>query len=700
MFSFLIQSKSAVATLAVIVAAFTISANPASAVEIVWDDGDPNGANSGGGDANQLWSMPTNWRFNNGVNALNDTLPGVGDRANIAFDSGINLHSPGALPPAAGPGGAAVIQVGDNISVSSVRVGTNPGLGYGGHGRLDITGGILNILNGGTGDHFILGADGDRTGSVVQTGGTVDFGGAEGGRFLRIGQSNGEGFYSISAGMLKADMGGIVVAADSTASQGTFHISGTASVINTGGNFETAHAGTGRVIMSGGTLDVTSNNLIVNQGGASNGKFTLSGGTIDIENQIRFNGGTGVFEQSGGTVNVGTILDIGNSNGGDGTYRMTGGILNVGDRVNSDLKIGNFNNTSTTALMEIIDGTVNVSRSIRIADNGGNSSGTLIVGDGTTSPTINLNTGAGNNFEVGDNGSATFTFKSGTVNVNQSNFITGQQGSSDSTVTIGGFAAQAKLDIQNDWNTNTGDGDVDIKANGLVELGRHLMLGNNGAQGGLILNIDGGELQVGVNGAGDIIYRAGGPRDQINLKGGVLDLTGGNIRLDGAATSKFSMTGGTLRSVGTFDGTLHQEGGFLDPGASPGPNMVITGDYNLDTLGTYIVEVGPDHILDIDFLDIGGEANIGGTIKLVSFGGYEAELGHFFDVLNADGGVNFLAGYNVDTSDLDTAGGFTFKSFILDDGTLRIIATVPEPTTATLGLLGICGLAARRRRRA
>lgn len=34
-----------------------------------------------------------------------------------------------------------------------------------------------------------------------------------------------------------------------------------------------------------------------------------------------------------------------------------------------------------------------------------------------------------------------------------------------------------------------------------------------------------------------------------------------------------------------------------------------------------------------------------------------------------------------------------------EDGTVRIIQTIPEPTTATLSLLALAALAARRRRR-
>ena len=365
-------------------------------------------------------------------------------------------------------------------------------------GTLAITAGDLNVSNAGTGTYTQNG------GILTNTG-------------INIGNTAGSGktgTFNLIDGTATST-GGVFVG-NENGTTGVVQIGNTTGATPiltvTGGNFEASSGGTGQVTMDSGELNVNSNNLIVNQGG--DGTFTLNDGTVDLQNDLRFNGGTGLFTHAGGTVDVGRTLDIGNSAGGDGTYRMTGGILNVGDRDSSDppgnnanqqprgnIEIGAFNDASTSALMEIIDGTVNVSRSIRIADEGANSSGTLIIGDGTSNPTVNLNVavgtqpGRGGNFETADNGTGEFTLKSGTVTLNQSNFIVSQGATSKSTVTIeggvlnvGNFVGAANQDI----NFNSGDGQM-THTGGEVNVERNLNLGTqNLSTNTAIYTLDGG----------------------------------------------------------------------------------------------------------------------------------------------------------------------------------------------------------------
>ena len=536
---------------------------------IVWDDGDPDGAPDAGNDhdTDQQFVTGSNWRLNNAVPTTdppNDIAPGALDQANIAYNSG-------TATGAAGVGGAAEINAGDAITVSGLRVGVNPGLGYGGHGRLEMNGGTLDVLGGGTGNAIRVGNP-DRTGTFVINDGTVT---TTNGFLVAADNANANGFVTIGDGV-------------------------SSPVVNvSGGNFETAQSGTGEVTMNSGTLNVTTNNLIVGQGGNSNATFTMNGGLIDLHNQLRFNNGPGLFEQHGGTVNVGTILDIANgATNTDAIYRMHGGTLNVGDRVNSDLKIGNVNNVNASATMEVIDGIVNVSRSIRIADNGGNSSGMLIVGDGTTSPTINLNTGAGGNFETADNGTGTLMFKSGTINENNSNFITGQAGSSVANVTIGGFSSLAELKLMGtrDWNTNTGDGNVTVLANGVIDLGRNMNLGNDAAQGGLVLVIDGGTVNTGVDtGQGDVNFRNNGPRDEITFDGGTFSV-GRNFNMNQGA--------GILNLVGEADG-----------------NFTIANNYSQNSVSTLNFETGAT---DLNRLQVTNNVNLGNGVLNVDFTNFTA----------------------------------------------------------------------------
>jgi hypothetical protein len=134
---------------------------------------------------------------------------------------------------------------------------------------------------------------------------------------------NGTGTLDFDAGTLTVN-GGLNVA-ENAGSNGTFEI-GTVggalgdTIINvSGGNTETANAGTGRIEMFSGTYNQTANNIIVGQDPGSDATFIFHEGLVDANNQLRVgNGGTGQFTQNGGTVNVGTILDIANLAAGNG----------------------------------------------------------------------------------------------------------------------------------------------------------------------------------------------------------------------------------------------------------------------------------------------------------------------------------------------------------------------------------------------
>lgn len=509
--------------------------------EIVWDDGDPNGANSGGGNGNQNWATGSNWRLDNtGGVVPNDIAPGAIDRANIAFDSGTLGGGPGSATPAAGPGGAALIKAGDNITVSSMRIGVNPGLGYGGNGRLDMTGGTLIFNDIGQGRHMVLGNSGNRTGTFVMTDGQLDFAGV-GGQQILVGSSDGQGFFDLRGGVVNALRGGIRIADGSNSTNGTMRVSG-GTINNEGGNFETADNGTGHLIFTGGTINIISNNWITGQAGSSEAFVIIGGGAINANMNV---------------------------NGGNGAR---------------------------------------------------------------------------------------------------------------------------------DWNTNSGDGDVEVKAMGIVRVGRDLNLGSNNSQGGLKLLINGGTVEIGRN----INYRNGGPRDEITLQAGLLDLTGGNINFSNSNNgSDFVMTGGTLLDVNNFAATLNQNGGIVAPGAGIDiMNITNGGDYNQNG-GIYLVEYNntSNDLINV----VNGDAILDGIIKLASDPGSTGVnpilIGRFFDVLTAN--TIMFDSLTLDTSMAATTTEFEFLLVNLPNGqvALRINTVVPEPTTGLLALLSVSVLGVRRRRR-
>ena len=107
---------------------------------------------------------------------------------------------------------------------------------------------------------------------------------------------------------------------------------------------------------------------------------------------------------------------------------------------------------------------------------------------------------------------------------------------------------------------------------------------------------------------------------------------------------------------------------------------------------------------------MGGTATLGGLVDVDFYGAYGAsdvEIGDYFDILTADGGITNadLGGVAFDFSDATLATPATFwkaEIFALGGGVeaLRLSIGVPEPTSVLLLVLGgLCLAACRWRRR-
>ncbi len=612
-----------------------------------------------------------------------ETAPGV-DSAQLHLDGG-TLNVAGnitvqrfALAQASGTSASYTVAAGKILTTTGTLA-----VGSSGAGLLTVpAGGTLVIENS------VIGETGSGDGTLRIDGGTAGFN-----SYLRVGVS-GTGTLELIDGTLNAN-GGLNLATNNSGS-GSLIIGtsggSTSPVLNvSGGNFETAENGTGVVVMHSGTFNQTSNNLIVGQNSTCDASFTLHDGLVDIQGQLRVsNKGKGVFIQNGGTVNVGAQLDLANdaNNDADARYTMNGGVLNVGDETTSNLVIGNANRAGSKALMEILDGTVTVSNGIRIADTGANSSGTLIIGDGTTSPTVTI----GGQFEAADNRTGVFTFRSGTLTENGGNFITGQGAGTDATVTIGGYATPAVFNLtggdgQRDWNTNGGHGLVTVLAGGTVNVGRTLNMGNNSdANCGLELTINGGTVNIGAAVAGNLDYRNNGPKDQINLQAGTLNLNGGTIFLRDASAGQFSFTGGRLLNVGVFNGTLVQAGGTLAPGGSAG-TTTINGGYTQLAGGTLEMELT---LAGNDLLVVNGPVDLAGQLLLLA--DYDVPENTHILLIDSDEAISGQFENLPEGTWFGVPGvtaGFAITYAGGPDGFNVELTAVPEP--ATMGLLALAG---------
>lgn len=382
------------------------------------------------------------------------------------------------------------------------------------------------------------------------------------------------------------------------------------------------------------------------------GTYNLSGtGVLDTSWLYVGNSGTGILNQTGGTVVVPTYLALGESAGGNGSYNLQGGTLTVSG---SEL-IGSYGGTGS------------------FTQSGGTHTASYI--DMALS---NSNTG-------------TYNLRGGTLNANG---MSGGPGIS--TLRIDGgtlnIASGGGIDVDNLYVGTTGySGSYTLSASHHITATNEIIgqggIGSLTQTGGtqLVTNLS---LGTGVNGNG-----------AYNMQGG--SLSAATIDTMNAGTASFNFTGGTL-AVGTFIGNLTNNGGILAPGASPGTTMV-QGDYTQGATGALSIELGGTGAGLFDVLAVSGTVTLAGTLDAVFWNGFNATAGDSFNIVSA---TNLLGGF--DTLNLATLGaGLAWNVAYLYDqdvaGTdyLRLsVQAVPEAETYAMMLagLGLVGWAARCRK--
>jgi hypothetical protein len=185
---------------------------------------------------------------------------------------------------------------------------------------------------------------------------------------------------------------------------------------------------------------------------------------------------------------------------------------------------------------------------------------------------------------------------------------------------------------------------------------------------------------------------------------GTYDLQGGTLTADTIDTvnpgsAAFSFTGGTL-AVGTFIGDLANDGGILAPGASPG-TTVVQGDYTQGATGTLSIELGGTGAGSFDVLQVIGTATLAGDLDVAFWNGFSAAAGDSFDIVSA---TNLLGGF--DALNLATLGtgllwdvAYLYDQDLAGTDYVRLsVQAVPEPHMCAMTLVGLVGMAARRRK--
>jgi outer membrane autotransporter protein len=412
----------------------------------------------------------------------------------------------------------------------------------------------------------------------------------------------------------------------------------------------------------------------------SNVTVTGPGSTLTINGNAQVGAfGTGILTvQNGATVQIADYLQLGLFSDSDGTVAVNGtgsslisaGNIVVGGSGTGRLTIANGGAVTSTNNVEIgfeaggtgtvvVTGSGSILTSTQVLYVGYSGTGTLTsadraviqVGNGTGLLTLGSQSGSIGTLNIG-NGNAAGTLKAGevtggagiaTVNFNETdlNYIFPVLLTGSLTVAQNGPGKT----VLTGANTYTGGTLIN---GGTLQVNADSNLGS--ASGGLTFN--GGTLQFGTS--FDLAATRG---IKLGSAGGTVDTNGFSTTISQAITGSGGLTKtgpGTLTLAGTntYNGDTIINAGSLvvnnrqalglgnaivNAGvlrADPQP-INVAGNYT-QTGGTLQLQIAGASAGQYDFLSVGGHANLGGTLELVSLG-YQPKVGDRLTLINTQG---------------------------------------------------------------
>ena len=467
-------------------------------------------------------------------------------------------------------------------------------------------------------------------------------------------------------------------------------------------------SGSGIFNQTGGSMNLTSLNF--GGGGASRSPtYNLRGGTFNTTNFVWGNGANSIFSVSGGTANVtGTTLSMGIASGAKSSIVMTGGIFNANSV--AQINVGNAAggngqgviNLSGDAAFNANIATLVIGQFGAATSSATNTTGTLTMAGTSTLNAVNVVVG-GNNA-----GSAV----NGIVNLNGGTLSTGSIRRGNSNLTAS--ATQLVL------NANGGT----IKATTHANNSNFLQgLYVNLASGGLKFNTNGNAVGISnaMSGSGGLTKQGAGKLtlSGVNTYVGTTTVEQGELSLAAGAEIAEAVSvnvDGTLSGFGTIKGSTTIEG-IHSVGASPGLQTFTAG---LEYTATGILnwELIADSTADrglatgYDAINVTGGSIIvdsDATINLVlNSAGSSTDFTDIFWASNQnwlviDGNTGSSSTFKIgtapvlDANGVDSAsyGTFTMTTSGNGDHVLQWTA-VPEPSAALLGSLGLLALFRRR----
>jgi T5SS/PEP-CTERM-associated repeat protein len=551
------------------------------------------GSNWTGSTGDSQYNDPANWQSGQvpdatrqaNFNANPGTVTGTGNALSVNFGiynsttqqtwtlSGINLTVAGSLtapylPFAAGFDANTVINGGTfNASGGTASIGNVDGATVTAEGGAKVT--TLGDNIGGSG----------QSGSLVLTGAGTDWT-----------ELSGPAVNGYTSGFIIS--GSAAAANGQTGSAGYLTVTNNAS-LNTatfgtfGGSTGAYGAGT---ISAGGAWTLGGGLTVGNQG---TGKLTISGGTVDDNGYTNIGqqtGSTGAVTINNGTFTAGTGLTVGNQ--GNGTLTLDGGtVANDGNT-----EIGQQAGASGTVTVN--NGTFTAASYFTVGDSGTGafnvgSGGTLLFG-GNYNP-IGNNAGSNGTLTITGGGVARSTLPAGS----DVGMAIGSSGASGTTpaaegnVTVSGTGSLLDLNGNELIVGNQGVGSLSVTQGATVNAG---VLNSSNESGALVAAIGtGSEAMISVDGAGSTL----------NLTGGV------GIGLDGSASLTISddglvrITNSPTISNGVGSGISIGQALPADPGSGSGQGeATVTSGGTLSIQGGF--SVGGDGVSGVLNVNTGG----------------------------------------------------------------------------------------------
>jgi hypothetical protein len=551
-----------------------------------------------------------------GTNNFSDGTLCVGYGASGSY----SLSGTGTLTDA--PGGSSFLYIGESSGVtgSFIQTGGSVSLagtvseivGVSGSGTYSQSGGTNTIGDYPGGDNsciLTLGANAGSSGVYTLSAGTLSVSSNPYGNSSENIGSSGSGTFIQTGGDNTLGATTSLCIAAASGSTGSYSLSGTGT-LSVGGTGYVGYSGKGTFTQSGGTAsfsgsDSNGNSLSLGDQTGSQGVYNLSGGNVNVaHNAAVGNVGSGTFNQTGGTNSFGGNLDIGC--GGTGNYMLSAGtLLAAGSTYNEivgDTSSGTFTQSGGVNSMAGV--------ALGVGCNAGVTGTYLLSGSGV------IDNGEGE--EIGGDG--TFIQTGGTNSIGLSIFRIDAGGLySLSAGTLNMFNGN----IEEIYGTFNQSGGTNVLEGPLWLSGLYSLSGTG------TLTVEGPSTGIGAGESIGGTFNQSGGTNQIGFPNeGVATF---------AVTGVYNLSGGSLTTkYGTINsGTINVTGGSANLGAITGTGTLNVGDASASVTASGLQQSsvtitstgeltltagGATNAVNSLVIDSGGVFNLTSTKLIINYG--------------------------------------------------------------------------------